>query len=137
MGIDAGAAAALSALAAALGATIYLVVGARSRRGIATPNQRATYEVLHRAGLAAEPLRAGLDAASAAKAIPHLHALVGGVALGLADAHRVLRPTRAPATITASSSTPRPAGSLARPHGDLRGRDLPCDEVDCPSGARS
>ena len=33
----------------------------RARRGIATATQRATYDVLHTAGLAAEPLRTGLS----------------------------------------------------------------------------
>ena len=90
MGMDTSATLAVVVLVAALIGTVYLVVGRRGRRGIATPEQRATYDVLHRAGLAAEPLRSGLDATTAAKAVRHLHALVGSVALGLADAHTLL-----------------------------------------------
>src|SRR5262245_65527579 len=81
---------AVLALISGLAGTVGLVVRARGRRGIATSTQRATYEVLHRAGLAAEPLRGGLTATNAAKAARHLHALVGGVGLGLADASRIL-----------------------------------------------
>ena len=40
-------------------AAAWSVVRLRARRGIATATQRATYDVLHTAGLAAEPLRAG------------------------------------------------------------------------------
>ena len=46
--------------------------------------------MLHTAGLAAEPLRAGLSAAGAAKAVRHLRALVGAVGLALTDADRLL-----------------------------------------------
>src|SRR5687767_6377417 len=90
MRIDMGATLAGLVLVAALAGSVYLVVGAKGRRGIATPGQRATYEVLHRAGLAAEPLRVGLDETTAAKAVRHLHALVGGLALGLADGDGLL-----------------------------------------------
>ena len=131
MGMDATATIAVAVLVAALATTVYLV-GARSRRGIATPIQRATYDVLHRAGLAAEPLRAGLDGASAAKAVRHLHALVGGVSLGLTDGERLIalegpgehhRPQieAAAQRVVASSRT-----------AVLRARDLSCQELDCP-----
>jgi two-component system LytT family sensor kinase len=132
MGLDASAVLGLVALLVALAATIYLVVGARGRRAIATPTQRATYEVLHRAGQAAEPLRGGLEVASAEKSIVHLHALVDGVAVGLADQHQVLaydgqgdhhRPQFDAAARRAVQS-----GRTAV----LRARDLPCTEVDCP-----
>ncbi|PWU56945.1 sensor histidine kinase, partial [Micromonospora globispora] len=63
-------------LVTALGAALWAVLRLRARRGIATATQRATYEVLHTAGLAAEPLRAGLSATGAAKAVRHLRALV-------------------------------------------------------------
>ena len=68
----------IAVLVLALGGTLFLVAGAR-QRGISTPGQRTTYEVLHRAGLAAEPLRAGLDPDTAAKAVRHLRALVGSM----------------------------------------------------------
>jgi two-component system, LytTR family, sensor kinase len=68
---------ALIALLAALVGAVYAVVHLRRRRGIATAAQRATYEVLHVAGLAAEPLRGGLTEAAAAKAVRHLRTLTG------------------------------------------------------------
>jgi len=76
------------ALVAALAAAVIAVT--RRQRGIATPGQRATYEVLHTAALAAEPLRAGLDATTAAKAAKHLRALVEADGLALVTASEVL-----------------------------------------------
>ncbi|MFI9641170.1 sensor histidine kinase [Micromonospora sp. NPDC051925] len=76
----------VTALAAALWAALRL----RGRRGIATATQRATYEVLHTAGLAAEPLRGGLHPAGAAKAVRHLRVLVGSAGLALTDADTLL-----------------------------------------------
>jgi two-component system LytT family sensor kinase len=130
--MDAGATLAVAALVAALGASVYLVVGARGRRAIATSGQKATYDVLHRAGLAAEPLRSGLDQASAAKAAQHLRALVDGLALGIADSQRLLA-FEGPAEhhreqVAAAAKRAVASGRTAI----LRARDLPCDEVDCP-----
>ncbi len=108
------------------------------RRGCADPpgdshtGQRATYDVLHRAGLAAEQLRAGLDKTSARKAIRHLHALVDGLALGIADSQRLLA-WAGPAEhhrdqLAAAAHKTATSGHTAI----LRPRDLPCDEVDRP-----
>jgi two-component system LytT family sensor kinase len=84
------AALAVLALITALSAAVFAVVRLRGRRGIATAMQRATYDVLHTAGLAAEPLRAGLTAANAAKAVRHLRVLVGAAGLALVDGDQVL-----------------------------------------------
>lgn len=81
---------AVLALVVALAAAVLAVMRLRGRRGIATPGQRATYEVLHTAGLAAEPLRAGLDRATAAKAARHLRVLVDASGLALLSAGEVL-----------------------------------------------
>src|SRR5215471_17063740 len=67
MGMDTTATLAVAILVAALAGTVYLVVSSRGRRAITTPEQRATHDVLHRAGLAAEPLRLGLDPTTAAR----------------------------------------------------------------------
>src|SRR4029453_8401796 len=75
---------AVLAVLAAFAAAVVAVVRLRARRGIATAMQRATYDVLHTAALAAEPLRNGLTTASAAKAVRHLRTLVGAVGLTLA-----------------------------------------------------
>ena len=132
MGKDVSATLAVAVLIAALAGTVYLVIGRRGRRGISTPEQRATYDVLHRAGLAAEPLRAGLDAASAAKAVRHLHALVGSVGLGLADAETllVLEGPGGHHRGQVEAAARRVAGSQRT--AILRSGDLPCDKVDCP-----
>jgi len=122
---------AVLALVTGLAATVGLVVRARARRGIATATQRATYEVLHRAGLAAEPLRGGLTGSNAAKAARHLHALVGGVGLGIADASQVIaldgsgdhHLDQLAAAVQRSTASGRTAV--------LRAGDLPCDDVNC------
>lgn len=84
-----------SAIVAVLaGAVVVIAVLAAARwwtrRVLATPGQRATYEVLHTASLAAPPLRSGLTATSAGKSVKHLHALLGSVAVGLFDASTLL-----------------------------------------------
>lgn len=60
MGGNLSAVVGVASLVGALVAALLAVGRLRGRRGIATATQRATYEVLHTAGLAAEPLRAGL-----------------------------------------------------------------------------
>nr|WP_255499569.1 histidine kinase [Aeromicrobium senzhongii] len=57
------------------------------RRSLGSPEDRATYETLHTASLAAPALRAGLDAESAARALPHLRQLIGARTVGLTDTH--------------------------------------------------
>ena len=85
-----GNALAVLAVLAALAGAVIAVLRLRARRGIATAGQRATYDVLHTASLAAEPLRTGLTAASAAKAARHLRRLIGAPGLTVVDADRCL-----------------------------------------------
>lgn len=117
-------------LAALIGA-VYAVVRMRSRRGIATAAQRATYEVLHIAGLAAEPLRVGLTDAAAAKAVRHLRTLTGATGLAISDGRRLLaydgagehhkeQVAAAAAKVVASGRST----VLGHP-------DLACDRIDC------
>ena len=126
------AALAVVVLVSALGGAIFAVVRSRARQSIATPAQRATYEVLHTAGLAAEPLRAGLTPANAAKAARHLRALVGAAGLAVTDGDQLLAfdgrgdhhgeqlVAAARKAIAADRSTV------------LRDAELACDRVDCP-----
>jgi len=119
-------------LVAALAAALVAVLRPRGHRTIATATQRATYEVLHTAGLAAEPLRAGLTAGNATKAARHLRALVGAVGLALTDTagllaldgrgahHQTQLVAAARRVVTAGRSTV------------LKEAELPCDRVDCP-----
>ena len=123
---------AIGVLVLGVGGALYLVMGTRGRRGIATPDQRATYTVLQRAALAARPLWNGLDVASAGKAVRHLRALVGSVGLALGDNSRLL-------AIDGPGEHHREQleGALRRvvdTQGSavLRGREITCDEPGCP-----
>ncbi|MCP2278931.1 two-component system, LytT family, sensor kinase [Nocardia amikacinitolerans] len=62
-----------------------LLVWLRTRRVVTTPAERAVHSALHTASLAAVPLRRGLTEQSAREAAPHLRALTGADALGVAD----------------------------------------------------
>jgi two-component system LytT family sensor kinase len=118
-------------LVAALAGAVVAVLRLRARRGIATAMQRATYDVLHTAALAAEPLRGGLTTGSAAKAVRHLRTLVGSVGLTLADEDRCLafdgRGSHHSDQLTAGAQRSiRTNRSVV-----LHGSDLPCDRMDC------
>ncbi|EXG79029.1 putative regulator of cell autolysis [Cryptosporangium arvum DSM 44712] len=127
MSPTAGAVAAVVLVAVLLG--VALVLRSRKRRVIATPTQRATYQVLHVASLAAPPLRSGLTEATAGKAIRPLHQLLGGAAVGLVAPDRVLAwdgpgEHHAPAVLKALEGT----GRVVALHAD----DLLCDLLECP-----
>ncbi|MFQ6393909.1 sensor histidine kinase [Nocardia sp. KC 131] len=64
---------------------VALVVWSRTRRTVTTPAERAVHTALHIASLAARPLRQGLTDQSAQESAPHLRALTGAEALGVAD----------------------------------------------------
>ena len=103
----------------------------RGRRGIATPAQRATYDVLHTAGLATEPLRAGLDPTTAAKAVRHLRTLVGASGLALLTGSEVLAMDggghhHQEQLIAAARKSLQSKRSIV-----LGLAELPCDRVDC------
>ncbi|WP_410810709.1 sensor histidine kinase [Micromonospora sp. 067-2] len=120
-------------LVTALTAALLAVLRLRARRGIATATQRATYDVLHTAGLAAEPLRAGLSPAGAAKAVRHLRALVGAAGLALTDADRVLaldgRGAHHGEQLLAAARRVVDTGRSTV----LNEQELQCDRVDCPA----
>lgn len=67
-----------------------LLVWLRTRRVVTTPAERAVHMALHTAALAAVPLRRGLTEDAAQEAAPHLRALTGAAALGVADANGTL-----------------------------------------------
>ncbi len=125
------AALAVLVLLAALAAAVYGVVRLRARRGIATAAQRATYDVLHTAGQAAEPLRAGLSAANAGKAVRHLRALVGAAGAAVTDTGSVLAfdgvGEHHREQVLAATAKAIDTGRATV----LAARDLPCDQVDC------
>jgi two-component system, LytTR family, sensor kinase len=132
VGVDTSTVFAVVVLVGALAAAVVAVLRLRARRGVATATQRATYDVLHTAGLAAEPLRAGLSPTSAAKAVRHLRALVGAPGLALVDETDVLaidgRGGHHVAQLAAAAAKAIAAGRSTV----LRMADLRCDRVDCP-----
>lgn len=62
-----------------------IFVSLRIRRVVTTPAERAVHAALSTASLAARALRGGLTEESAEQAAPHLHALIGCAAVGIAD----------------------------------------------------
>jgi two-component system LytT family sensor kinase len=125
------AAAAVAVLLAALVGAVYAVARLRARRGIATAAQRATYEVLHIAGSAAEPLRAGLTETTAAKSVRHLRTLTGAAGCAIAVSQRILAFDGAGehhrAELIAAAAKVISGGRPAV----LGERDLTCDRIDC------
>jgi two-component system LytT family sensor kinase len=116
----------------ALALAVLAVVRLRARRPITTAAQRATYEVLHTASLAAPPLRAGLTEAAAAKSVRHLHALLGSLSVGLLDDTRILG-WEGPGAhhgkqVLAAAVEATETGRV----GDLTVSELACDVLDCP-----
>ena len=81
--------------ATAAAATVALIAAAAfvrwrlltRRRTLGTAADRATYATLHTASLAAPSLRRGLDAESAAQALPHVRALLGSPTAAITDIH--------------------------------------------------
>ncbi|PRY27294.1 sensor histidine kinase [Pseudosporangium ferrugineum] len=128
---QAGSVLAVVAVLAALAGAVVAVVRLRARRGIATAGQRATYEVLHAASLAAEPLRSGLTVASAGKAAKHLRRLVGAAGLVVSDGKECLASDG-----RGSHHTDQFVAAARRAVKNNRSivlgtADLPCDRVDC------
>jgi two-component system LytT family sensor kinase len=126
-----GSALAVLAVLAALAGAVVAVLRLRARRGVATAGQRATYDVLHSASLAAEPLRTGLTAASAGKAARHLRRLVGAPGLSVTDADQCLAydgrgDHHGEQFVAATQRAMTTKRSIV-----LGAGDLPCDRVDC------
>jgi two-component system, LytTR family, sensor kinase len=131
VGAQVGTIFAVVAVLAALAGAVVAVLRLRARRGIATAMQQATYDVLHTASLAAEPLRTGLNPASAAKAVRHLRRLIGSVGLTVAQHDRCLAydgrgAHHSPQFAAAAERAVRAGRSIVLGQGDL-----PCDRMDC------
>lgn len=67
-----------------------LLRAGRTRRFFGTPADRATFSTLHTASLAAPPLRSGLTAPGASRAIRHVRALLGTTAVAMTDGESLL-----------------------------------------------
>jgi two-component system LytT family sensor kinase len=122
---------AVVALVTALGAAVFAVVRLRGRRGIATATQRATYDVLHTAELAAEPLRAGLNRSTAGKAVRHLRTMVGATGLALIDGDDVVAIDGQGAHHGAQLAAAARRAMATDRSTVLGNGELPCDRVDC------
>ncbi len=123
---------ALGGIAVALGGSLWYWV--RGSRGLGTPQQRTTYEVLHTASLAARALRNGLTRESAARSAPALRALLAARATAITSTSTLLAwdgpgaDEHAPAVLQASKQVASSGKALA-----LGPADLACaDDVNCP-----
>jgi two-component system LytT family sensor kinase len=122
---------AVVAVLAALAAAVAAVLRLRARRGIATAMQRATYDVLHTAALAADPLRTGLTPATAAKAARPLRRLVGSAGLTISDGAQCLAFDGAGGHHSDQLTAAAKRALTGHRSIVLNARDLPCDRVDC------
>jgi two-component system LytT family sensor kinase len=66
-------------------AGVWLIRRIRRHPDLGTDAERATFDTLHTASLAAPPLREGLTALGARRAVPHLRTLLGTAAVALTD----------------------------------------------------
>ena len=104
-------------LVAALVAAVFVI---RTRRVVATPAERAVHATLHTAATAARALRKGLDAESAAAAVPHLRELTGAAGVALYDTDATLLAhdgsiwTTAPVTLTDAGRAAQAAAAGGR-----------------------
>jgi two-component system LytT family sensor kinase len=104
----------------------------RGSRHLGTPPQRATYEALHTASLAAPALRTGLNHESAGRAVPFLRTLLGARGVALADLGGILASEHLDAEHCALLDDPlRVAMSRGRPQ-TLAAEQLACGELSCP-----
>jgi two-component system LytT family sensor kinase len=120
---------AVVALIGAFAVAVYAVMRLRQRKAIATPAQRATYGVLHTAGLAVEPLRNGLNVTTAGKSVKHLRTLVGADGLALLTGQEVLaldgRGAHHSAQLVEAAARSITTGRSTVLH------NLSCDQLDC------
>jgi two-component system LytT family sensor kinase len=104
----------------------------RGTRRLGTNVQRASYETLHTANLAAPALRTGLNPEAVERAIPHLRALLGTPGLVVTDSEGVVAADnvdRVHCQCIASAM----AGTMARGRpAMLARRDLECGDTMCP-----
>jgi two-component system LytT family sensor kinase len=120
--------AAVTAVAVAVLAA-YLV---RRRRYLGTPADRATFETLHAASLAAPSLREGLTEQGAGRAVRHLRTLLGASAVALTDRAHLLA-ADGDAHHHADDAMQHAAGALASGRTQVvSAREVGCDSADCP-----
>jgi two-component system LytT family sensor kinase len=124
----------LPVVAAVLVVAVVVVAAAvlRHRRDLGSSADRATFDTLHTASLAAPPLREGLTEAGAERAVRHLRTLLGTGAVALTDRTRRLA-ADGPAVHHAEAAMHHVAGALDSGRTQvLTGREIACGNADCP-----
>jgi two-component system, LytTR family, sensor kinase len=125
---------ALPVLAAAGAAAVILLVLylVRRRRYLGTSADRATFDTLHAASLAAPSLREGLTEHGADRAVRHLRTLLGASAVALTDRTHLLA-AEGDAQHHADDALHHAAGVLAGGRTQVfAAREVACDSADCP-----
>jgi two-component system LytT family sensor kinase len=126
----------VTALALFVAAALLVLRAVRNRNHFGTAQERATYETLHTASLAAPPLRTRLTAESARRAGRHLRALLGVPALALTDPAGTVLAWDGPAPEPGHDHTAAVPGhakralATGRPEAIGLG-DTACDRPDC------
>ncbi|MCU1658082.1 MAG: putative two-component system sensor kinase [Pseudonocardiales bacterium] len=119
-------AAVIVALLAVVGYALY------RRRDLGTSADRATFDTLHTASLAAPSLRAGLTEPGAERAVRHLRTLLGAAAVALTDRSRTLAVDGVSHNHAADAITHVARVLDTGTTSVLGPRDVSCGAPDCP-----
>ncbi len=104
----------------------------RRRRYLGSSADRATFDTLHVASLAAPSLREGLTEQGAGRAVRHLRTLLGAAAVALTDRTHLLA-ADGDAHHHADDAMLHAAGALASGRTQvIPSREVACDSADCP-----
>jgi two-component system LytT family sensor kinase len=105
----------------------------RQHRDLGTPADRATFETLHTASLAAPPLRGGLTEQGTQKAAKHLRALLGSAALAITDGGRLLAWDGTGEAAHARTAAEHAGEVMRTGRAQVLGpADVSCDDLACP-----
>jgi two-component system LytT family sensor kinase len=116
----------------AVAAAAYAVYVVRRRRDLGSSADRATFNTLHAASLAAPSLREGLTESGAERAVRHLHGLLGTMAVALTDRSRTLA-TDGSAHHHAQDAILHATGALTTGRTQvLSAREVSCGSPECP-----
>jgi two-component system LytT family sensor kinase len=108
------------------------VIWGKKRRDLGRPEDRATFQTLHTASLAAPPLRAGLTEQGAQKAARHLRALLGSSAVAITDGSKVLAWDGAGGR-HCDSAVAHASGPMGSGRTEVLGPEtVACAHMDCP-----
>jgi two-component system LytT family sensor kinase len=104
----------------------------QGRTDLGGPVDRATFETLHTASLAAPPLRSGLTAPGTQRAARHLRVLLGSAALAITNAERLLAWEGAGES-HAEAAMRHAEETLTSGRTRVLGPEVvACDDLDCP-----